>query len=171
MSVSIYLTRKSFKEDSSTLTVIKWNKYMCPTVNLCRSKPTFWILAHSGVWLLCSHSWHINIEELWRCEAEISVYNLLPGPSVQASLLLQRHCAAAEHLGQPRLQHRGRSGGGQLQSILFYPLHRRGDAGLQRWQDKVLSLSWKKQKPSSKRGKKVLMMGRNYLCFTRYHFY
>lgn len=60
---------------------------------------------------------------------------------MQASLLLQRHCPAAEHFGQPGLQYRGRSGGGQLQSILFYPLHRGGDPGLQRWQDKVFSTS------------------------------
>lgn len=60
---------------------------------------------------------------------------------MQASLLLQRHCPAAEHFGQPGLQYRGRSGGGQLQSILFYPLHRGGDPSLQRWQDKVFSTS------------------------------
>ncbi len=59
---------------------------------------------------------------------------------MQASLLLQRHCLAAEHFGQPGLQYRGRSGGGQLQSILFHPLHRGGDTSLQWWPDKVFSL-------------------------------
>lgn len=84
------------------------------------------------VWIYSVHcNWKIQMWEwCFKC----------PSWFMQASLLLQRHCTAAEHFGQPGLQYCRRSGGGQLQSILFYPLHCGGDASLQRWQDKVFIL-------------------------------